>query len=99
MTFYYDKSSIKSDGQYKRVWTLVDLRESKLNSSKKPYKSIAIYWMLDCKQDRQKLLQMTQYSENMAHGSSVNTISTPDDWEYVGPQTVGNTLQKITCGI
>ncbi len=98
MTFYYDKSTIKTDGQYKRVWALIDFKEAKVNAAKKAYKSVTTYWMLDCKQDRHKLLQLTQYSENMARGGVINTVTTPGDWEYVEPQTIGNSLHKITCG-
>jgi hypothetical protein len=98
ITFYYDKSTIKTDNQYKKVWTLIDFKEAKLNSTQKPFKSITTYWLLDCKQDRQKLLQLTQYNQNMADGGSVRTVSTPGDWEYVEPQSVANTLQKLICG-
>lgn len=97
ITFYYDKSTIKTESQYRRVWTLIDLKEPTLNSIKKSYKSVTTYWMIDCKQERHKLLQLTQYSESMARGVSVRTDSNPGDWEYIEPQTVSNTLQKIVC--
>ena len=97
ITFYYDKATIKTEGQYRKVWTLVDFKKPNLNSVNKSFKSITTYWMWDCKQERHKILQFTQYSESMAKGMSIRTDSTPANWEYIEPQTVSNTLHKIIC--
>jgi len=93
---YIDKTTIKKNGSFVKVWELLDYKTpQELNSGK--YKSSVILFEYDCKDERRRILSLVEYTEQMGIGKQILTIDDPDKWSYVKPNTMQFLLMKSLC--
>ncbi|MEO0048650.1 MAG: hypothetical protein RLZZ410_1609 [Pseudomonadota bacterium] len=89
---YIDIDRIKRNGKSVKVWTLYDIKKSV-----KPHKSAIMLREFDCRDDKDRTLQVTFYSGQMGTGSPVKSFSDIDEWSYVTPGSVSYTLMDLVC--
>jgi len=91
-TFYFDPATIRKDGNMRRVWSVSNLRERKIDGTMS-YRMRNEY---DCKQERHRLLSVSTHSEPMAGGKVLVTAG-EYEWEEVAPMTISEKLLKMVC--
>ena len=99
--FYIDYSRIKTEGRYKSMWDLTDLKSPKTDSSGKQYKSSIAKRVVDCQGSRAQSVALYFYSEQMGKGEVVwskNYQIAESDWEYPPPNSIADVLTNIACG-
>ena len=92
-TFYFDPSTIRKDGNLRRVWELHDFRRR----DKDGEMSLRTRQEYDCKQERQRFLGGSTHSEPMAGGKPLRTAGESNDWDGVAPGTVGERMLNLVC--
>jgi hypothetical protein len=92
-TFYYDPATIRKDGHIRRVWKIQDLRKR----SQTGFMSARTREEFDCKQERMRYLGLSEHSEPMAGGKTLNTWGEDKDWREVPPGTSLETIFNIVC--
>lgn len=89
---YMDIDKVKQNGKLVKVWTLYDIKKSA-----KQHKSVVMLREFDCREEKERTLQGTFYSGQMAKGSPVKSFTDIDEWSYVTPGTVSYTLMDFVC--
>ena len=92
-TFYYDPTTIRKDGNMRRVWVLYDLRER----YKEAEMSYRTQYEFDCKQERVRFLAASAHSEPMAGGKTLYSSGEENNWRAIAPGTIAETILKIVC--
>lgn len=95
-TIYANPSTISKNGNIVKMWSLQDFKTPQISPGNPflSYKELNAY---DCRGDRARRLSLSFYSENMGGGNTVFTNSTPDGWEPLAPDSVGETLLQEAC--
>ena len=92
--YFYDPTTIRREGQIRRVWTVQNLIEP----DRRGVMSRRMRVEYDCKNERYNLLSLTGHSEPMAGGK---IIFSHDDmtakWDDIPPNTAADTMLKIVC--
>jgi hypothetical protein len=96
-TVYADRSTIRRSAGTIKMWSLTDYSQPKPFTKGRSYSSSMMLEEHDCQEQRTRLLQVTLYSEQMREGALVHTESTPFEWTYVQPDSVGEALLKFAC--
>jgi hypothetical protein len=99
---YIDYSRIKTEGRYKSMWDLEDLKSPKTGSSGKVHKSSISKSLIDCQSSRIYLIAIYYYSEQMGKGGVVDSANyqiKESDWKYPPPNSLGEGFIKIACAI
>ena len=92
-THYFDPATIRKEGNMRRVWVLQDLRKrGQYSEMSRRYRS-----EYDCKNERWRILTISEHSEPMAGGSAMRSQSDEDSWTDIAPGTVTDTMLKIVC--
>jgi hypothetical protein len=92
--FYINKSSIRKDGNLRKVWMLQDLKElDKVGGEL----SRRLRIEFDCKQERSRIVSSSSHTDQMAKGKLITNISEVDKWDDVPPMSVSDTLLKLVC--
>ena len=91
---YVDFTTLRANGDTRRVWTLQDLKQRESNGEM----SMRGLHEYDCQQERWRTLQISAHSEPMARGKTLWTYSSPSKWEYIPPGTPAETILEIICG-
>jgi len=99
---YIDYSRIRTEGQYKSTWDLIDYKSPQTDASGKQFKSAALKNIIDCQASRRQLVAIYQYSEQMGKGKVVSSGNSSQiiesDWKYPPPNSIGDNLIQIACG-
>jgi hypothetical protein len=80
---YVDFSTKKKVGGYIRVWSLMD--KNKTGEKVRSYKVLEEF---DCSLDRNRVIQMSSYSEPMGNGNVINSLGGDNPWNYITPGSV-----------
>ena len=95
MTAYIDPSTIRKDGNMRKVWAIQDFR-SKAPRGELSRRALQEY---DCKEERSRLLSLETFSGNMATGVSLYLDSSANgSWNYLPPGSIGTAALKAVCG-
>ena len=94
---YFDPATIRKADNTVTMWTLFDLKKTRVVDVFS-YASSRAQYEYDCKQVRVRLLDSSLYSENMGGGEVVYSLSVPADWEPVAFESVNDGLWKRACG-
>ncbi|MBC5767758.1 surface-adhesin E family protein [Ramlibacter albus] len=89
---YYDPTSIRAEGDRKRVWRLIDRRSQVGNGIKSGKALIEI----DCKAGKYRYLKTLQYSGTMGQGTYLGG-GEEQAAEFVAPGTMIGHLAKLVC--
>jgi len=93
-TFYFDSSTIRVEGDKRKVWVLFDYKQR----DKYGAFSARMRNEYDCKGEKLQILSATLHSESMAAGKTLsNKQYTTEDWSDIPPNTFAENLLKIIC--
>jgi hypothetical protein len=91
---YIDKSTIKKDGNLRKIWRLTDLKKREITGEM----SIRMMVEHDCKEDLFRYLFVSNHSDPMAGGRIINQVRKDEkEWSQVPPETLSATIHKIVC--
>lgn len=91
--FYADPTTIRKDGQFRRVWVIRDLNKR----DKDGKMSVRILNEYDCKDERARGVSFSSHSEPMAGGKLLTSFNEPTKWNYISPETVGESMLDFVC--
>jgi hypothetical protein len=92
--FYVDRITVRTDGNLRRFWMLIDL-EKATGSGDLSYLS---FNELDCKEARNRSLEGASFRGQMASGEVSGRSDRPSEWRYVAPGTSTATIMEFVCG-
>ena len=85
---YIDPSTIRKDGNLRRVWGITDLKRRDMNGEM----SRRVLYEYDCKEERFRILSMTGHAGPMANGKVVSEVNNASGkWNDDASGTVGYT--------
>lgn len=90
---YVDPPTIRSEGEFRRVWRLQDLRKP----GPKGERSIRALMQVDCKEERQRIVTFTFHSGPMATGKQLVHHDASGGWDYVAPNTSASAVLRFVC--
>lgn len=92
-TFYIDRSTIRKNNIFHRIWTL--------SNNKTPDRfgvnSGTALVEIDCSNDKYRFLQMTAFGGQMAYGKEIVSNNDTTGWIYAAPGTINAKIASITC--
>jgi hypothetical protein len=91
--YYIDPATIRNDGNFRKAWTLMDLKAK----SDEGVMSRRILFEIDCKGERVRFLSFSTHSKPMAGGDTLVTESNPDEWQHIAPETIPVLILKRVC--
>jgi len=92
-TFYFDPTTIRKDGNMRRVWELQDMRKRHKNGDM----SRRMRYEYDCKQERYRYLAISGHSEPMTDGTTLYIEGEDNNWMAIAPGTIVATIFEIVC--
>ena len=94
---YANYSSIRTNGENKKMWVLQDFKTIQSISTYKylSTKSINEY---DCQGVQLRLLAYTWFEGNMGTGKVVYSHDETLNWQQVQPESIGEVIWKVACG-
>ena len=92
-TFYVDFDRIRKHDGYVYYWRLSDY----LKPTKYGVLSAKSYSQVDCKAFRYKRLSISYYTNSMGNGTLSLSENVLREWEYLPPNTVGETTLNSVC--
>ena len=99
--FYFDRDSLKRDGDVAEVLLLWNFPEVQLTRRPvKPYLSATRLTRYDCKSGGRANIESTLYRGTMASGEVTEVYRTPDAeirFEWVNPQAPGGESMRRVC--
>ena len=100
-SFYFDRTSLKRDGQIAEVLLLWDFPEVQLTRRPiKPYRSATRLTRYDCKAGTRANIESTLYRGPMASGEITEVYRTPDaeiHFEWVNADAPGGESMRRVC--
>jgi len=96
VTVYADPTTIRKIGDKVKMWALWDYSTAQEGDSK-PYMSVRIQKEFNCKEETDRQIYATSFSDNMAGGHTIGRQG-GKKWEPIAPRTIGETLWKFACG-
>lgn len=91
--YYFDISTIKKNGKFIKLWTMEDYK----NPTKSGAFSARVYAEYDCKEETEKLLNLTNFSSNLLEGNIIGDFAYNNQPVPIAPGTVHSSLLKIIC--
>lgn len=98
---YFDTSRIRTEGQYKTMWYVLDYLSPQTESTGKQYNSSVAKTLIDCKASKNQTVALYFYSEAMGKGDivfSANFQTQESDWRYPPPNSIADDYINIACG-
>ena len=93
--FYIDYSTIRKDGNLRKVWEVTNFKNSETFNGA-VYLSVRARAEYDCKEERKRPLTTTAHSGLLAQGDVVWISESPGNWNYAAPNTsVFEILQRV----
>ena len=89
---YIDPSTIRKDGNFRRVWEMSDLKQRTGGAM-----SRRILNEYDCKEERRRVISNTSFFEQMGHGSILISDDKLGEWQYIAPKTASSFVLEIVC--
>ncbi len=99
--FYFDRASLKRQGEVVEVLLLWDFPEVQMTRRPiKPYRSATRLTRYECKAGQRANVESTLYRGPMASGEVTEVYRTPDEqlrFEWVNPQAPGGESMRQVC--
>jgi hypothetical protein len=92
--FYYDPSTIRKDGNFRKVWELRDLIRQQIKGGELSVTSRKEY---DCQKELFRTLFLSTHSNQMGTGSLLLSGNTSEDWNEIPPNSASELTLKIVC--
>jgi hypothetical protein len=84
--YYLDPASISARNGFRRVSVIHDYSKQEPAGAR----SRSVLYEIDCVEERLRSIAVTEYSEPMARGPSVNSWQRESEWLYVAARTGSN---------
>jgi hypothetical protein len=91
--FFYDPTTIRKDGNIRRVWELRDFGKR----NKDGEMSLRARVEYDCKQESYRVLGLSTHSEPMAEGKALYAENRDNIWKVIPPASASEAMFKIVC--
>lgn len=91
--FFIDPESIRSNGHFRRVWVVTDMKKLVVEGAK----SYRVQWEYDCKKERSRVLYLSGHSRHSATGEMLFSTQAPQEWEPSPPGTPDALIREIVC--
>jgi hypothetical protein len=95
-TSYFDPQSISRDNHLASLWDLTDIKWADGALTPK-FLSAKTHKQFDCARVRFRILEIVQFSRQMATGKSWNGYIENGNWQPVQSQTVNHALWETAC--
>ena len=100
--YYYDTRGITHPSKnIVRVWTRQNLTEKgvldMVGKFGKEYENLShtiSLWEINCSEQENRGLSLTHYDRK---GSTIYSISSPSDWNFIVPESITDSLYKEVC--
>ena len=93
-TFYIDRATIRKDGNLRRMWEVLDLKQR----GKDGGISFRTKNEYDCKGERYRILASSSHAEPMAGGKTIFSFGEdPSGWRDIPPRTPSEAKLRIAC--
>jgi hypothetical protein len=99
-TDYHDKSTIRINGAFAKMWMIRNYSSVQTESGKR-FKSEKAFFVYNCREEKYELISIIAYADSMGAGDVVFSATKKEhEWEFspVSPGSSGATLFKIACG-
>lgn len=93
---FVDFGTFRKDGSIVRFWQLTNFSKPKRSFGKDVF-SLRARVEFDCKQERQKLISISLFSEFFAKGEVITSDDTGTNWSDIPPDTVASTVFQSVC--
>ena len=95
---YFDANKARYEGRKVYLWVLQNHINGHTNNG---FRSVALYYELDCPARRYRNLSMKFYRANMGEGKPEFDDSTTSDWSYPRPDVIslGAFQTDLFCGV
>ena len=90
---YLDPATIRKDGKLRKVWELVDNKQSKLSGEM----SSRTHVEYDCGESRYRNLTRTTHSAPMAAGRILMMGLEAGEWSPISPRSASESALKLVC--
>lgn len=97
MAAYADPSTIKTDGNISKMWSLTDWRSKKVNAQGSPVSSTKALAEYDCSGELHRFVYSANFSDSMGKGDANQIDDKPTSWQPVIPGSVALKLYNIAC--
>jgi hypothetical protein len=91
--FNFDFSTLRKEGELRKIWTLTNLLEKDANG----VLSGRMRMEYDCKSERHRVLSFRMFSELFANGIVLKEGNTPTPWSDIAPDTAAWKLMQTAC--
>ena len=92
--YYIDPTTIRKDGNFRRVWTMDDLKQ-RGKSGEMSTRTLEEY---DCKEELYRTLVISAHDKPMLSGSTLLSVNITTEWRFVPPDTPAEARRSIACG-
>ena len=95
-TFYIDPTTIRKDGNLRKVWEIQDLKTRHKDGGM----SRRVMLEFDCKAERYRALANSTHTGPMASGQTIHVGDYeryPDSWSEIPPKTAAEFILKMVC--
>jgi len=90
---YVDPSTIKRDGNLRRNWEYIDYASRGSTESL----SARAFVETDCREERRRIIEVTEFSESMLQGRILGTERGDGSWIQSAPGTFAETVMRYVC--
>lgn len=91
--FYIDPASIRKDGNLRKVWMILDLKQR----DKSGVMSLRTRYEYDCKEERERIIAASTHSGPMAGGETLMSDDGASEWKAIPPSSITSRILKIVC--
>ena len=91
---FYDPTSMKNNGRFKKVWILTSYGEEQTGG----YRSVKSFYELDCKEDRARSYTMLLYTDEMAAGDVIGAQHDKlKEWSVYPADSIFSQIADAVC--
>jgi len=90
--FFIDMESIKTDGNFRKVWVYMNFAKSEDGT-----KSIRMKSEYDCTAERYKNSSMSTFSEKNLKGKILTNGNTSSEWFDIAPNSGSSIYLEVVC--
>ena len=92
-TYYYDMASLERQGEFRRIWSLQDLRQPDAGGAN----SRLLHWEYDCARQLIRGLKGSGHAGAMGEGKIVYQSDKPTEWRRIASDTRGDGMMRRLC--
>jgi hypothetical protein len=96
---YYDKSTIRKNGEIVKMWTMLEFSEVQTSSAGKSFQSSKALKAFNCKSEEGVLISYIFFSGSMGQGNVVVSETLKEKiWDPISPGSMAESEWSIACG-